>query len=613
MTARAGDNGTIVIVAAANGIEYCYENGAKVISLSYGGIYWSTLEQTAIANAWATGVAVFAAAGNEGTSAIQYPAGYPDVEAVAATNSNNQITSFSSFGDWVDLCAPGEGIWGTIPNSGYGNWSGTSFSCPITAGLACLLLAAHPSFDNQSLIDYIELTCDNIDLQNPGYIGQMGAGRINAGTAISGLFPVLEVIETDFTDPTGNNDGRPDPGETVNLLFTMENSSFLTDGVNVQVDLTCDDPSITITQGSITFPVIGFGSTVNNNSNPFTFTVDALAPVHEATFVLTATESTLLTSPVFEIVQMIGRPDYLIVDDDGGSNYQQFYSTDLDCLDTIHDVWNANALGDISQEEMMLYHTMIWHTSAADNPLTQGEQDLIAYYLSHGGQLVLAGEDIDEQLRGTPFYADVLHCVSQEVNGIPQLTGVEGDPISDGTTLTLVGSGGAGNNQSPAGILPGSGASQIYTYNTTPARGAALRWDGLGGQLVYFAFNFEAASGLNSTDRYEIMANIIEWFDQVGIETVYSPTLPDEYALDQNYPNPFNPSTEIAFALPQAGPVRLAIYDLAGRLVEELANQTLPAGEHKVTYAAKNAPSGIYICRLDAGSSSFSRKMILLK
>lgn len=89
--------------------------------------------------------------------------------------------------------------------------------------------------------------------------------------------------------------------------------------------------------------------------------------------------------------------------------------------------------------------------------------------------------------------------------------------------------------------------------------------------------------------------------------------LPAEFALEPNYPNPFNPSTEIRFALPEAAHVRLSIYDVTGREVARLVDQSMPSGHHRVTWDAGHLASGIYLYRLTAGAFVETRRMVLSK
>jgi len=100
----------------------------------------------------------------------------------------------------------------------------------------------------------------------------------------------------------------------------------------------------------------------------------------------------------------------------------------------------------------------------------------------------------------------------------------------------------------------------------------------------------------------------------VGIESEeYASALPTEFALSQNYPNPFNPTTTIEFALPQNSNVKLVVYDVLGRVIEELVNSDLSAGYHRVNFNASNLASGIYFYSIQAGDYTNVKKLILLK
>ncbi|MFZ1730612.1 MAG: T9SS type A sorting domain-containing protein [Bacteroidota bacterium] len=88
---------------------------------------------------------------------------------------------------------------------------------------------------------------------------------------------------------------------------------------------------------------------------------------------------------------------------------------------------------------------------------------------------------------------------------------------------------------------------------------------------------------------------------------------PGDFSLSQNYPNPFNPSTEITFTLPQAGQTVLRVYNILGKEVASLVNEFVTAGTHRVNFDASVLPSGVYIYRLESGSFSTARKMMLSK
>ncbi|RKX25587.1 MAG: hypothetical protein DRP45_05560 [Candidatus Zixiibacteriota bacterium] len=90
-------------------------------------------------------------------------------------------------------------------------------------------------------------------------------------------------------------------------------------------------------------------------------------------------------------------------------------------------------------------------------------------------------------------------------------------------------------------------------------------------------------------------------------------TLPTELELTQNYPNPFNPTTTIAFTLPQAGQVRMEVFNILGQNVASLLDDYLDAGPHEIVFDARNLSSGIYFYRIEHDLDAFTRKMVLLK
>ena len=89
--------------------------------------------------------------------------------------------------------------------------------------------------------------------------------------------------------------------------------------------------------------------------------------------------------------------------------------------------------------------------------------------------------------------------------------------------------------------------------------------------------------------------------------------VPNQYVLYPNFPNPFNPSTQIAYALPKTGKVSLKVFNLLGEEVITLVNEMQSAGTHTVLFDGSGLPSGIYLCRLQAGSFVETKKMVLLK
>lgn len=144
------------------GITWAADNGANVLSMSLGGSGASQAMQDALQYALTKGCIICASAGNAGTTDFNYPGAYPECIAVAATDQNDQKADFSTYGDWVDVAAPGVNILSTLPGGGYGGESGTSMSCPIVAGLAGLIKSMWTAGTNVQIRAQIENNCDAV-------------------------------------------------------------------------------------------------------------------------------------------------------------------------------------------------------------------------------------------------------------------------------------------------------------------------------------------------------------------------------------------------------------------------------------------------------------------
>lgn len=164
-----------IIYAAYQGVEYAMAAGADVISMSWGGGGHSNTIQNLFDLAHAQGIVLVAAAGNSNVSSIFYPAGYNHIISVAATNSSDTKASFSNYGSWVDISAPGASIYATVAgtDSSYGYKNGTSMACPNVAGLCALLKSYNPSATPDDILICILNGADNLDTQNPNYVSTL--------------------------------------------------------------------------------------------------------------------------------------------------------------------------------------------------------------------------------------------------------------------------------------------------------------------------------------------------------------------------------------------------------------------------------------------------------
>lgn len=179
--------------AIANGIIYAADWGARILNLSLGGTSNSTTLQNAVNYAWNKGCVIVAAAGNNGNSTAFYPAACNNVVAVSATRSNDTRPTWSNYGSYVDLSAPGENIWTLDNGTGYRYISGTSFSSPIVAGVLALMASTGP----RSNAELVELLLTNVDdIGTAGYDTYYGYGRVNAFRAVQATAAFVGVDAT---------------------------------------------------------------------------------------------------------------------------------------------------------------------------------------------------------------------------------------------------------------------------------------------------------------------------------------------------------------------------------------------------------------------------------
>jgi thermitase len=169
----------------AKAITYAVDRGVRIISISIGGTTSSFTLQSAVDYAWKKNSVVIASAGNNGSTAMTYPAACKNAIAVGATDANDALASFSNRGAWVDLVAPGVSIMTTTKGGGYGAVSGTSFSAPMTAGVAALILALRPSMTPSQVESQLKQSAT--DLGPAGFDSLYAAGRLNAYKAVSNL------------------------------------------------------------------------------------------------------------------------------------------------------------------------------------------------------------------------------------------------------------------------------------------------------------------------------------------------------------------------------------------------------------------------------------------
>lgn len=183
LKAFAGD-GSSDLFNILQAIYYAADNGARVISMSFEILQSSPALQDAIQYALSRNVTLVAASGNDGRQITVYPAGYDDVIGVGSTSNADAKSAFTNFGtNGVYVAAPGEGVITTYPGGNYAAGWGTSFSAPLVAGEAGLILQARPDYDAGHVANAVSRA---VQVQQMGHgrvdfcqaLGSIGAGKV---------------------------------------------------------------------------------------------------------------------------------------------------------------------------------------------------------------------------------------------------------------------------------------------------------------------------------------------------------------------------------------------------------------------------------------------------
>jgi len=178
---NSADNGCYAYYSTiASGLTYAADHGARIANVSYGGVSASAAVTSSANYMKSKGGLVFISAGNTGSDQ-----GYAPTTAmvvVSATDPSDLIASWSSFGSFVALSAPGTNIWTTSRGGIYQGWNGTSFSSPLTAGVAALLMSAVPALSNAQVENLLYSTA--VDLGTAGRDPYFGFGRVDAAAGV---------------------------------------------------------------------------------------------------------------------------------------------------------------------------------------------------------------------------------------------------------------------------------------------------------------------------------------------------------------------------------------------------------------------------------------------
>lgn len=302
---------------------------------------------------------------------------------------------------------------------------------------------------------------------------------------------------------------------------------------------------------------------------------------------------------------------------------QQFYNNSACFGNNSVDVWDlfgnqgfnygANASiqkihlfnRDIPTSVLNLYNKIIWIGNNYSGDLVFFNPTQVLEYVQSGRNFLLAtrlgSTFFDTQLRN--------YCGIQSFTGDLQVT----DLVPLETGIITMPSTGTNNLVHLVSFMAGAEAVPIFDDLTTNTFYAGFKINKQDeGNFIYIAGRPYRFNSTASFTNYDFIIN--NWMTSTPTGTDdFEVKVPEVFALLQNYPNPFNPSTKITFSLPERSNVTLKIFDILGKEIATLVNETKSAGTYNVNFDASKLSSGVYIYSIQAGDFAESRKMLLMK
>jgi len=283
--------GVAMMDAAAEAFYYAADNGAKIASCSWGSSNSGGIGAAATYFLNSGGIICVAAGNGSNEESPDYLNGRGDCISVAATDENDNGASFTTYGTWVDICAPGNTIWSTYhdhddpPTNYWASMGGTSMATPMVAGVVALIWSQNPTWIASQVENQLYSSADNIDAYlSSQYIGKMGAGRINAYDAVTcdlvadftadsatGCTPLM-VDFTDLSTGTGIDGWDWDFGDgigtstTQNLSYTYDSPGTYT----VTLTISSSSQSCSNNETKVDFITVDGLPTADFSGNPET-------------------------------------------------------------------------------------------------------------------------------------------------------------------------------------------------------------------------------------------------------------------------------------------------------------------------------------------------------
>ena len=507
---------------AYDALIYAAEMGVDIISNSWANWRYSKAEEEVIAYVTGLGTIVVAAAGNSETNLYAlYPASYPGVISAASVSADDTKASYSNWGKWVDLSAPGGGseggIYSTINNGGYGVFSGTSMATPLVAGLFGLVKSYHPTWSNDELIVQVMGTADDIDNLNTGMENELGSGRINAFRALSETTAGPEELRLEFISATAiddNGNGILEQGEIVNIDLKMWNHCPASRSFNTTFSISCDNPDITLLQDVIIDAVPydsyftienAFQIQIGNNATSLMadFTLDISSDVS-----ITFGDQFMFHLPVMASGVLVWEGQ------GGGDSYSGEFISEFLSNQDIDNVYCTCFPETFKGFDMVFLSFGNWESYSGPTRISNKMVDIMTVYMEDGGRIYEESSELFGFFEQDNLYLKGLFGIGHTWDGGGTLTPVqhlEGLPNSLANGMFFTESNQLQNYYIDHYETAGSGkAAFIQNEDTIAVQNAE---DSL---QKTFAFSYSIAELVDIdayNSRFNLMYRILEFFD----------------------------------------------------------------------------------------------------
>jgi sugar lactone lactonase YvrE len=327
------------------------------------------------------------------------------------------------------------------------------------------------------------------------------------------------LITYNFSDEIyGDGDGILEGGEEIELTFSFEN---IRPGpmVNTSANLYCQDILITITNGNVDLGDLASEEIVDNNSSPMRFTIPADYKPRIDSFYIEFAYSFMGSEKMdyATILQAVGSPEILLVDDFAGEGIADYYIEALEGLSLLFTLWDIQTMGTPLSDDLNEYAVVIWFTGNSGADSIDNDQILsLQGYMDNGGNLFMTGQEIAANINSLDvnFLHDYLRCEHVEPYYLSRLNTVStGQVFAEGDTLEISGGDGASNQIDTDHISALNGGVAELNYVTTEKCGAVSYAGDY--KLVFFGFGFEAIRSDLSRfyPRTSTLLNILDFFE----------------------------------------------------------------------------------------------------